>query len=1501
MSIAETTLELTFQKDQDNFIGKLQEFHALRGNAFERIPTFGGQSLDLYALYNTVISFGGIDEVTKKGKWEQVFKTLGYPPCTNADFALKQHYSRFLEAYEKIFFLGEDVDDRLFPDKYKWQNSRSKVFKHSKPGVLGEFRSHNFDRIMLSLLSGLENEVDFALNICTLLSNVSNSIFNLGKNCSILDLILAHSGFWCTDNSFDKEMCTEWFSRSGKNFLKFWNDSISDPFLKKVYNELYNTEQDKVYDEHSFFSCGTSQEKSSEFARVLQISMILYNFSFEQINAMFLAQHSTAEKFLLFSSFSSYNNIQNNSLDTLDNISEYITLKANEDFFTQQILRIIHLFCTSKDRFRRIRAKSILAKLARSENAKIIAENLSQEIYKILLDTISFPDISLVLASMDALFSLSGLCENTATSICLVQGSMNLLTSLLTLQAESFGNHAIEGFRIVENKCSMFTPKNQAFLQSQYERSYIENNRACQPGMIAPPSKMHTPHLGNMHLPMPRLPPYHVLSQPTHHVLSQPTQIYPNLQPIQTYPNQQPIQTYPNQQPINTYPNQQPIQAYPNQQPIQTYPNQQPTQAYPNQQPIQAYPNQQSIQAYPNLQLSKADASNVSYGNQTNEFVEVDSETYAVHWMSAYYEPHPSNNILLSTIYADYEQVSKSSSRKGILSFEAFQVILRAILPPHLAQIILIDSNGTLAVSGIQRKAIPLYVQSVIPAKKCGEEVKISNDISQNETFNKLPNTHESENVSSQLNGNSEKPVSCDRRLKTGEGYYEVIEKLKIESEGHFMQFHLHRQHLQALQVQIHQLMQTADVEHVPATVIKDIQIRAQNHQQQMQNHYQKLLQLTNLTEQVHSKMIQQDDVPKGSIKTNDSFKTPDKEVTQESFLFERNGKLENEFNNSSNHLLTDQKSLNKFSSIKPDQVTSTNPHTLIPHLPFKNESTVQPPIVSGDLIRKKLSPSSSPLSSPKKTKSKRGFNNPLDYPGFPQISQNNRLARTSPQKKVSLLTNGISLNGATHPVTPVPAVHSSTPVVQPFSTKFLNISSQEKNHLPFQNNTESLVNFQTSSSIMNHFSKTFTESKLNGVDVNYQTNCFNSKFKKQLDNNSVETPNPVCSIPNSTSAPSFSPLIKVNHLNGHQINGNFERKIEIQKENIKSSLSEESINDDFVDFERICDSDHISSEAVLQKQKKTLNEKEINNIESPKGNYLIENSHEKTVNSENHNDEKVDQLQNCLKPDHKELNFLNSKLMLGKMASQIKPNGIETKNNSFKDVTVNDFESPVTVINREDSRVNCLRLPLGNSNFIRTSDLHTNNRTPKISPQTSIISNDFVQKSDNERNHINLCNLTTLQTCRNMFKCKWNDCYFAFHCESELFEHMVMNHAPTDGKMQHCNVAGCFSSQMLRGSFILHLQDVHFSSNTFLNYWKVEHENESPVTRSLRFTAALILRNIAKNSPCAKSLLLRHEDLIARVAMSTSEAASAAAECLFELYNNAKTETSDTEDLDYL
>lgn len=47
---------------------------------------------------------------------------------------------------------------------------------------------------MLSLLSGLPNEVDFAVNVCTLLSNESKHSMQLDKDPKLVTLLLAQAG-----------------------------------------------------------------------------------------------------------------------------------------------------------------------------------------------------------------------------------------------------------------------------------------------------------------------------------------------------------------------------------------------------------------------------------------------------------------------------------------------------------------------------------------------------------------------------------------------------------------------------------------------------------------------------------------------------------------------------------------------------------------------------------------------------------------------------------------------------------------------------------------------------------------------------------------------------------------------------------------------------------------------------------------------------------------------------------------------------------------------------------------------------------------------------------------------------------------------------------------------------------------------------------------------------------------------------------------------------------
>ena len=55
-------------------------------------------------------------------------------------------------------------------------------------------RLSDYDKIMFSLQSGLPNEVDFAINVCTLLSNEGRHVLHLERAVKLIDLLLAHSG-----------------------------------------------------------------------------------------------------------------------------------------------------------------------------------------------------------------------------------------------------------------------------------------------------------------------------------------------------------------------------------------------------------------------------------------------------------------------------------------------------------------------------------------------------------------------------------------------------------------------------------------------------------------------------------------------------------------------------------------------------------------------------------------------------------------------------------------------------------------------------------------------------------------------------------------------------------------------------------------------------------------------------------------------------------------------------------------------------------------------------------------------------------------------------------------------------------------------------------------------------------------------------------------------------------------------------------------------------------
>ncbi|CAI8029503.1 SWI/SNF nucleosome remodeling complex component, partial [Geodia barretti] len=80
------------------------------------------------------------------------------------------------------------------------------------------------------------------------------------------------------------------------------------------------------------------------------------------------------------------------------------------------------------------------------------------------------------------------------------------------------------------------------------------------------------------------------------------------------------------------------------------------------------------------------------------------------------------------------------------------------------------------------------------------------------------------------------------------------------------------------------------------------------------------------------------------------------------------------------------------------------------------------------------------------------------------------------------------------------------------------------------------------------------------------------------------------------------------------------------------------------------------------------------------------------------------------------------------------------------------------------------------------------------------------------------------------------------------------------------CHWAGCNTTPLrMKPSLIRHL----------------ENEVESPLTKAVRVTAALVLRNLCRMAPSTHCQIRRHEHRLSEVALSDREAAHAITECL--------------------
>ncbi|KAG7163198.1 AT-rich interactive domain-containing protein 2-like, partial [Homarus americanus] len=147
----------------------------------------------------------------------------------------------YLDAYERINFLGEDgeergaemddgEDSRLMRTKRAIRSLNTVPLKSIRGGaglssVL--YRPSLYDKLALSLASPLPNEHDFAFNVGTILSNEGRHVMQLSQCPRLIEHMLAHTGVF-RDWETQKYFLTTYKETKSRSLVQFWIDSLGD-------------------------------------------------------------------------------------------------------------------------------------------------------------------------------------------------------------------------------------------------------------------------------------------------------------------------------------------------------------------------------------------------------------------------------------------------------------------------------------------------------------------------------------------------------------------------------------------------------------------------------------------------------------------------------------------------------------------------------------------------------------------------------------------------------------------------------------------------------------------------------------------------------------------------------------------------------------------------------------------------------------------------------------------------------------------------------------------------------------------------------------------------------------------------------------------------------------------------------------------------------------------------------------------------------------------------
>ncbi|XP_045116977.1 AT-rich interactive domain-containing protein 2-like isoform X2 [Portunus trituberculatus] len=136
--------------------------------------------------------------------------------------------------------MDEGEDSRLMRTKraIRSLNTVPLAYNHQQHNVLESMRGSGgmsvdlyrpslYDKLALSLVSPLPNEHDFAFNVCTILSNEGRHVLQLSHCPILVEHMLGHTGVY-RDWETQKFFLTNYKEAKGRSLIQFWIDSVHD-------------------------------------------------------------------------------------------------------------------------------------------------------------------------------------------------------------------------------------------------------------------------------------------------------------------------------------------------------------------------------------------------------------------------------------------------------------------------------------------------------------------------------------------------------------------------------------------------------------------------------------------------------------------------------------------------------------------------------------------------------------------------------------------------------------------------------------------------------------------------------------------------------------------------------------------------------------------------------------------------------------------------------------------------------------------------------------------------------------------------------------------------------------------------------------------------------------------------------------------------------------------------------------------------------------------------